>query len=33
MAVKKNRTQIIDRFPRNSIKTVYVSMSQLKDIR
>ena len=33
MAIKKNRTQIIDRFPKKTIKTVYVSMSQLKDIR
>jgi hypothetical protein len=33
MAVKKNRTQLIERFPKNSVKTVYVSMSQLKDIR
>lgn len=33
MAIKKNRSEIIARFPKRSIKTVYVSMSQLNDIR
>ena len=33
MAVKKNQTDILASFPKNSIKTVYVSTSQLKDIR
>lgn len=33
MAVKKNQTDILSSFPKNSIKTVYVSTSQLKDIR
>ena len=33
MAVKKNRTQIIDKFPKNTIKTVYVNISQLRDLR
>ena len=32
MAVKKNRTQLIDKFPKNTIKTVYVNISQLNDI-
>ena len=33
MAVKKNRLYILTMFPRNSIRTVYVSMNQLKDLR
>lgn len=33
MAVKKNRLHLLSMFPRNSVKTVYVSMSSTKDIR
>jgi len=33
MAVIKNRTQIIDKFPKNTIKTVYVNISQLRDLK
>lgn len=33
MAVKKGRTHLIDKFPKDSVKTVYVSCSQIKDIR
>ena len=33
MAVKKNKDDIISRFPKNTIKTCYVSMSQLTDMK
>jgi len=33
MAVKKNKNDILDLFPINSIKTVYVSVHQLKDYK
>lgn len=33
MAVKKKRTMLFENFPKGAIKTVYVSMSQLQDIR
>ena len=33
MAVKKGRKHLIDKFPKDSVKTVYVSCSQIKDIR
>ena len=33
MAVKKKRGMLLESFPRNSVKTVYVSMSQFQDIR
>jgi len=33
MAVKKNKNDIYSKFPKNSIKTCYVSMSQLTDIK
>ena len=33
MAVKKNRQHLITKFPRYSVKAVYVSCSQIKDIR
>ena len=33
MAIKKDLDNIIHRFPRNSVKTCYVSCSQLHDVR
>ena len=33
MAVKKNKNDILDLFPMNSIKTVYCSVHQLKDYK
>ena len=33
MAVKKNKNDILDLFPINSIKTVYCSVHQLKDYK
>ena len=33
MAVKKNKTDIVELFPINTIKTVYCSMHQLKDYK
>ena len=33
IAVKKNRIDLISKFPRNSIKTVYVSTSQINDLK
>lgn len=33
MAVKKNKNDILDLFPQNSIKTVYCSVHQLKDYK
>ena len=33
MAVKKNKNDILDLFPMNSIKTVYCSLHQLKDYK
>jgi len=32
MAIKKNRTDLVQRFPKNTIKPVYVSMSQMNDL-
>lgn len=33
MAIKKNRTDLIGKFPANTIKSVYVTLSQLGDLR